>query len=183
MGTAAMKTASVAVALCAILVATYAITEVQELGNDDSAKSLAASEEANNEEIGEGAGVGRRASASFLMTSGSFTLSAGMGNRAGNDEEDDEDELGEGAGVGRRASASFLRHLGRLLCRLAWGIVLGTTKRKTRSKSDLMRHTIRKRCLPIAKYTTLAVISGGFGMREGVLSSNLIQVYLRSCCW
>merc|ERR1711981_250036 len=74
-----MKTASIAVALCAILVATYAITEVQELGNDDSTKSLAASEEANNEEIGEGAGVGRRAAASFLMTSGSFTLSAGWG--------------------------------------------------------------------------------------------------------
>merc|ERR1711898_43301 len=101
-----MKTASIAVALCAILVATYAITEVQELSNDDSTKSLAASEEANNEEIGEGAGVGRRAAASFLMTSGSFTLSAGMGNRAGNEE--DEDELGEGAGVGRRAAASFL---------------------------------------------------------------------------
>merc|ERR1711977_423824 len=124
-----MKTASIAVALCAILVATYAITEVQELSNDDSTKSLAASEEANNEEIGEGAGmgnragnyeeededelgegagVGRRAAASFLMTSGSFTLSAGMGNRAGNYEEEDEDELGEGAGVGRRAAASFL---------------------------------------------------------------------------
>merc|ERR1712072_183331 len=103
-----MKTASIAVALCAILVATYAITEVQELSNDDSTKSLAASEEANNEEIGEGAGVGRRAAASFLMTSGSVTLSAGMGNRAGNDEEEDEDELGEGAGVGRRAAASFL---------------------------------------------------------------------------
>merc|ERR1712072_1540134 len=106
-----MKTASIAVALCAILVATYAITEVQELGNDDSTKSLAASEEANNEEIGEGAGVGRRGAASFLMTSGSFTLSAGMGvtlNRAGNGEEEDEDELGEGAGVGRRGAASFL---------------------------------------------------------------------------
>merc|ERR1712046_538165 len=86
--------------LLAVLVATYAVTEVQELGNDVQTTSLEKSASTATEESDDdlGEGVGRRAS--FLATQGSFTLSAGS-NRAGNDEED-EDELGEG--VGRRAS-------------------------------------------------------------------------------
>merc|ERR1711924_345814 len=87
--------------LLAVLVATYAVTEVQELGNDVQTTSLEKSASTATEESDDdlGEGVGRRAS--FLSTTGSFTLSAGS-NRAGNDEED-EDELGEGVG-GRRGA-------------------------------------------------------------------------------
>merc|ERR1711959_386119 len=94
------KMRAVLAVLLAVLVATYAVTEVQELGNDVQTTSLEKSASTATEESDDdlGEGLGRRAS--FLATQGSFTLSAGS-NRAGNDEED-EDELGEG--VGRRAS-------------------------------------------------------------------------------
>merc|ERR1712070_915044 len=83
----------------------WAVTEVQELGNDDSSSgssvSLDADDSAEYDDMGEGVGFGRRAS--FLTTQGSFTLSSGTGgNTIGTSGE--EDELGEGVGFGRRAS-------------------------------------------------------------------------------
>merc|ERR1712093_692512 len=93
----------------ALLVAIWAVTEVQELGNDDSHAVGNAHESANldagddhefdDDSVGEsaGAGVGGRRGG-FLSTTGSFQLSSG-GNQAGNSEED---ELGEGMGVGGR---------------------------------------------------------------------------------
>merc|ERR1712227_468796 len=101
MGHTNMRTA-VIVALLAFTVGIWAVTEVQELGNDDStngvATSLDADDSAEYDDMGEGVG-GRRGA--FLSTSGSFTLSSGGGTRAGNEE--DEDELGEGVG-GRRGA-------------------------------------------------------------------------------
>merc|ERR1712139_51863 len=91
----------------ALLVAVWAVTEVQELGNDDSHSMQNSHESANlaaedeTDSVGESAGVGRRGGA-FLSTTGSFTLSSGGDTAAGNDEED---ELGESAGVGRRGGA------------------------------------------------------------------------------
>merc|ERR1712100_832191 len=91
----------------ALLVAVWAVTEVQELGNDDShsmqnsheSANLAAEDETDSvgesagngeeeDELGESAGTGRRGGA-FLSTTGSFTLSSGGDNQAGNGEEED----------------------------------------------------------------------------------------------
>merc|ERR1711934_52978 len=103
MGTT-MRTA-VIVALLAFTVGIWAVTEVQELGNDDStngvATSLDADDSAEYDDMGEGVGARRGA---FLSTSGSFTLSSGGGTRAG--VEEDEDELGEGVGARRGAFLS-----------------------------------------------------------------------------
>jgi len=87
-----------------VVVAVWAVTEVQELGNDDSSNGVATSLDADDsgefDDMGEGVGNnGRRAA--FLSTSGSFTLSSGGGAAGGNKEED---ELGEGLGNGRRAA-------------------------------------------------------------------------------
>merc|ERR1711965_22446 len=105
MGNTTMRTA-VIVALLAFTVGIWAVTEVQELGNDDStngvATSLDADDSAEYDDMGEGVG-GRRGA--FLSTSGSFTLSSGGGTRGGN-EEGDEDELGEGVGARRGAFLS-----------------------------------------------------------------------------
>merc|ERR1712070_287788 len=84
----------------ALLVAVWAVTEVQELGNDDSHSLQNSHESANlaaedeDDSVGESAGVGRGGGA-FLSTTGSFTLSSG-GGQLGSTEEDD--ELGESAG-------------------------------------------------------------------------------------
>merc|ERR1711943_22510 len=92
----------------ALLVAVWAVTEVQELGNDDSHSMQNSHESANlaaedeTDSVGESAGVGRRGGA-FLSTTGSFTLSSGGDTGGGNGEE--EDELGESAGTGRRGGA------------------------------------------------------------------------------
>merc|ERR1711934_1250408 len=104
--TPSMQKVSILV-LFALVAAIWAVTEVQEIGNDDSSSGAAAGESvsldaddtAEYDNIGEGTGVGRRAS--FLSTQGSFTLSSGGGD---NSDVGEEDELGEGAGVGRRAS-------------------------------------------------------------------------------
>merc|ERR1712216_967864 len=103
MGHKTMRTA-VIVALLAFTVGIWAVTEVQELGNDDStngvATSLDADDSAEYDDMGEGVGARRGA---FLSTSGSFTLSSGGSGRAGNEEED---ELGEGVGARRGAFLS-----------------------------------------------------------------------------
>merc|ERR1712086_870972 len=103
MGHKTMRTA-VIVALLAFTVGIWAVTEVQELGNDDStngvATSLDADDSAEYDDMGEGVGARRGA---FLSTSGSFTLSSGGGGRSGNSEED---ELGEGVGARRGAFLS-----------------------------------------------------------------------------
>merc|ERR1711918_205062 len=92
MGTYTMK-AVVFFALALAVTGIWAVTEVQELGNDDSSTgssssvSLDADDSAefdhDDHEMGEtvssGAGVGRRGA--FLQTTGSFTLSAGMVTR------------------------------------------------------------------------------------------------------
>merc|ERR1711990_241456 len=78
----------------ALLVAVWAVTEVQELGNDDSHSMQNSHESANlaaedeTDSVGESAGVGRRGGA-FLSTTGSFTLSSGGDAAAGNNEEED----------------------------------------------------------------------------------------------
>merc|ERR1711934_1173560 len=98
-----MRTA-VIVALLAFTVGIWAVTEVQELGNDDSsngvATSLDADDSAEYDDMGEGVDARRGA---FLSTSGSFTLSSGGNGRSGNEEED---ELGEGVGARRGAFLS-----------------------------------------------------------------------------
>merc|ERR1711988_715633 len=100
MGSSNMQKSTV-FALFMLAAAVWAVTEVQELGNDDSssgvATSLDADDSAEFDDVGEGVG-GRRAA--FLSTSGSFTLSSGTGSAGGDGEED---ELGEGVG-GRRAA-------------------------------------------------------------------------------
>merc|ERR1711998_338491 len=85
-------------------VAIYAVTEVQELGNDDSSAagnvdvaadeapseaqlSSADGDDADDEEDELGEGVGARRGGAFLSTTGSFTLQAG--GAGGNTEEDD----------------------------------------------------------------------------------------------
>merc|ERR1712159_918272 len=102
MGTRAMQKTSIFI-LFALAAAIWAVTEVQEIGNDDSTSgasvSLDADDSAEYDNIGEGTGVGRRAA--FLSTSGSFTLSSGGG---GGGNVGEEDELGEGVSVGRRAA-------------------------------------------------------------------------------
>merc|ERR1711924_428511 len=87
------------VALALAVTGIWAVTEVHELGNDDSTSgssvSLDADDSAEYDDMGEGVG-GRRGA--FLSTSGSFTLSSGGGNRGGTGGE--EDELGEGMDMG-----------------------------------------------------------------------------------
>merc|ERR1711871_732863 len=101
-----MRTAIFLVALALAVTGIWAVTEVQELGNDDSNSGSSVSLDADDSaeyddaDMGEGVGFNR---ASFLTTSGSFTLSSGGANVAGGGGE--EDELGEGAGFNR---ASFL---------------------------------------------------------------------------
>merc|ERR1711908_103736 len=97
MGTFKMKRFVLVCAL-SIFVMAYAVTEVQELGNDDAAATLDAEnamEHADeDDDLGEDEDQGRRGGA-FLSTTGSFTLSSGGGgadNRAGNGLEDDEME-------------------------------------------------------------------------------------------
>merc|ERR1712093_971863 len=80
----------------ALLVAIWAVTEVQELGNDDSHAVGNAHESANldagddhefdDDSVGESAGVGGRRGG-FLSTTGSFQLSSGGANEAGNEED------------------------------------------------------------------------------------------------
>merc|ERR1719453_2046127 len=97
-----MAPAKTAFICLALLAAAWAVTEVQELGNDDSHldnhESANLSAEDDDDSVGEAAGTGRRGGG-FLSTAGSFTLSSGGGTNVGDDEED---ELGEGMGVGRR---------------------------------------------------------------------------------
>merc|ERR1712196_150598 len=101
-----MRTAIFVVALALAVTGIWAVTEVQELGNDDSNSGSSVSLDADDSaeyddaDMGEGVGFSR---ASFLTTSGSFTLSSGSANQVGTGNE--EDELGEGAGFSR---ASFL---------------------------------------------------------------------------
>merc|ERR1719327_2193158 len=111
-----MKVKAILFLCLAATVAIWAVTEVQELGNNDahddsheSANLDAGDDHVDSDDdhdsIGEDMGVGRRGG--FLSTTGSFQLSSGGGgrglnnaraNRAGNDEEED-DELGEDMGV------------------------------------------------------------------------------------
>merc|ERR1711881_91826 len=107
MGNKTMKVKAILFLCLAASVAIWAVTEVQELGNndahDDSHES--ANLDAGNDDIashddddsiGEDMGVGRRGG--FLSTTGSFQLSSGGSARRGqgwNGEEDEDDELGE----------------------------------------------------------------------------------------
>merc|ERR1712205_226761 len=99
----------------ALLVAVWAVTEVQELGNDDSHSMQNSHESANlaaedeTDSVGESAGTGGRRGGAFLSTTGSFTLSSGGDTQAGNNEED---ELGESAGTGGRRGGAFLSTTG-----------------------------------------------------------------------
>merc|ERR1712196_625992 len=108
--TKTMKVKAILFLCLAATVAIWAVTEVQELGNNDAHDD---SHESANLDTGEDMGVGRRGG--FLSTTGSFQLSsggggndmyrgrgqgAGNGNYQGNHEEDD--DLGEDMGVGRR---------------------------------------------------------------------------------
>merc|ERR1711903_160223 len=100
----AMRTAVIFAMLAFTVAGIWAVTEVQELGNDDStngvATSLDADDSAEYDDMGEGVGARRGA---FLSTSGSFTLSSGGSTRGGNEEVD---ELGEGVGARRGAFLS-----------------------------------------------------------------------------
>merc|ERR1719198_1626841 len=104
-----MKVKTILFLCLATTVAIWAVTEVQELGNNDAhddsheSANLDAGDDHvddDHDSIGEDMGVGRRGG--FLSTTGSFQLSSGGGrgmnnaraNRAGNEEEED-DELGE----------------------------------------------------------------------------------------
>merc|ERR1712023_154878 len=75
-----MRTAIFVVALALAVTGIWAVTEVQELGNDDSNSGSSVSLDADDSaeyddaDMGEGVGFNR---ASFLTTSGSFTLSSG----------------------------------------------------------------------------------------------------------
>merc|ERR1712196_510906 len=112
MGISELCTMRVSLACVALFAAAFigaytaTSTEVEDLGAvdlSDAADHKMASvdtgfeDDNDDDELGEGAGVGR---GSFLSTQGSFTLSGGGGGGKG-----EEDELGEGAGVGR---GSFL---------------------------------------------------------------------------
>merc|ERR1711988_1033988 len=94
--------------LLAMLVMANAVTEVQELGNDDASSSLDSetamehSEDFEDDDLGEDDGQGRRGA--FLSTTGSFTLSSGGGTAAAGRGEEDDDELGEDDGQGRRGA-------------------------------------------------------------------------------
>merc|ERR1711943_46495 len=103
----------------ATTVAIWAVTEVQELGNNDahddsheSANLVAGDDHVDaddDDSIGEDMGVGRRGG--FLSTTGSFQLSSGGGGPSncikgmpgcGGEELGEDDDLGEGMGVGHR---------------------------------------------------------------------------------
>merc|ERR1711939_1058617 len=99
--TRAMAHAKTAFICLALLAAAWAVTEVQELGNDDSHldnhESANLSAEDDDDSVGEDMGRRGRGGGGFLSTAGSFTLSSGGGadNTASGGEED---ELGEGMG-------------------------------------------------------------------------------------
>merc|ERR1712196_527933 len=118
--TTTMKVKTILFLCLATTVAIWAVTEVQELGNndahDDSHESanldagndITASHD-DDDSIGEDMGVGRRGG--FLSTTGSFQLSSGGGNQRDDGfnggeedllEEGEGGNLGEGMGVGRR---------------------------------------------------------------------------------
>merc|ERR1712094_92796 len=100
MGTTMQRFTSL-LALLAIVVMAYAVTEVQELGNDDSSSALEGdhaedaeydtqmehADDDDEDELGEE--NGRRAGGAFLSTTGSFTLSSGGGGLR--PEEEDEE--------------------------------------------------------------------------------------------
>merc|ERR1712070_1108251 len=77
----------------------HAVTEVQELGNDDTSTALDAdtsmdlAHEDEEDDLGEDDGQGRRGA--FLSTTGSFTLSSGGGANGGPGGTEEDDELGE----------------------------------------------------------------------------------------
>merc|ERR1712230_299588 len=95
--TRAMAHAKTAFICLALLAAAWAVTEVQELGNDDSHldnhESANLSAEDDDDSVGEDMGRRGRGGGGFLSTAGSFTLSSGSANQATGEEED---ELGEG---------------------------------------------------------------------------------------
>merc|ERR1719405_66870 len=95
-----MAHAKTAFICLALLAAAWAVTEVQELGNDDSHldnhESANLSAEDDDDSVGEAAGTGRRGGGGFLSTAGSFTLSSGNADNTSSGGE--EDELGEGMG-------------------------------------------------------------------------------------
>merc|ERR1719231_205799 len=118
-----MKVKAILFLCLATTVAIWAVTEVQELGNNDahddsheSANLDAGDDHVDDDDhdsIGEDMGVGRRGG--FLSTTGSFQLSSGGGGGAGGGpgrgrggeedallEEGEGDDLGEDMGVGRR---------------------------------------------------------------------------------
>merc|ERR1711966_30455 len=127
MGSLSMRTAISFVVLVLAMTGIWAVTEVRELGNDDSSSgssvSLDADDGAEYDDMGEGVGFGRRAS--FLTTQGSFTLSSGSGTNVlgtGGGE-----ELGEDDGVGFTRRASFLTTQGSFTLSSGSGTnVLGT---------------------------------------------------------
>merc|ERR1711988_1416510 len=91
-----------------MLVMANAVTEVQELGNDDASSALESdtavshSGDDEDDDLGEDEGQGRRGA--FLSTTGSFTLSSGGGDVAAGRGEEDDEELGEDEGQGRRGA-------------------------------------------------------------------------------
>merc|ERR1711968_289870 len=104
MGNKTMKVKAILFLCLAATVAIWAVTEVQELGNndahDDSHESANldvgddhVDSDDDHDSIGEDMGVGRRGG--FLSTTGSFQLSSGGGRRGHGPGEEDEDELGE----------------------------------------------------------------------------------------
>merc|ERR1711907_81145 len=107
MGISELCTMRVSLACVALFAAAFigaytaTSTEVEDLGAIDLSDAAdhkmapvdSGFEDEEDDELGEGVGVGR---GGFLSTQGSFTLSGGMGGGKG-----EEDELGEGAGVGR----------------------------------------------------------------------------------
>merc|ERR1712196_727241 len=119
MGRTTMKVKAILFLCLAATVAIWAVTEVQELGNNDAhdnsheSANLDAGDDHvdvdhDDDSIGEDMGVGRRGG--FLSTTGSFQLSSGgggttRGQRGGEEallEEGEGDDLGEDMGVGRR---------------------------------------------------------------------------------
>merc|ERR1711898_79066 len=118
--TRTMKVKAILFLCLADSVAIWAVTEVQELGNNDAhddsheSANLDAGDDHvdadDDDSIGEDMGVGRRGG--FLSTTGSFQLSSGGGSPAdcqigtpgcpGGEELGEGDDLGEGMGVGRR---------------------------------------------------------------------------------
>merc|ERR1712100_998101 len=119
--TRTMKVKAILFLCLAASVAIWAVTEVQELGNNDAhddsheSANLDAGDDHvdadDDDSIGEDMGVGRRGG--FLSTTGSFQLSSGGGPRGpcpvgmpdcqqGGEELGEGDDLGEDMGVGRR---------------------------------------------------------------------------------